>query len=114
MSSLGLPSVVTTCSVRPLLSIIKIIHLCYREITFEEQVVTDMTRFEEGLMRAMGLKTVEELDELLAQPISQYAADHSEPPDEEYELADRMYQEADRQWDARERFNALTESKFLN
>jgi hypothetical protein len=42
--------------------------------------------FEERMMRAMGLKDVAQLDELLAQPISHVAADHSEPPDEEYEL----------------------------
>ena len=73
-----------------------------------------MSSFEERLMRAMGLKDVCQLDELLAAPISQYAADHSEPPDEEYDLADRMYEEADRQWDARKRFNALSESEYLN
>ena len=42
------------------------------------------------------------------------SADHSEPPDEEYDLADRMYEEADRQWDARRRFNALSECEYLN
>jgi hypothetical protein len=74
----------------------------------------EITRFEKKLMRAMGLEDVQQLDELLAAPISQWAADHSEPPDEEYALADRMYQEADRQWDARKRFNALSECKYLN
>jgi uncharacterized protein YecE (DUF72 family) len=61
-----------------------------------------------------GLEDVSQLDELLAAPISQDAADHSEPPDEEYELADRMYAEDDRQRDAQERFAALTESTYVN
>lgn len=73
-----------------------------------------MTTFEESLMRAMGLRSLEELDELLARPISEYATSHSEPPDEEYALADRMHEEADRQLDACRRFNVLSESKFLN
>jgi hypothetical protein len=47
---------------------------------------TELTRFEKKLMRAMGLEDARQLDELLAAPISQWAADHSEPPDEEYEL----------------------------
>jgi hypothetical protein len=58
---------------------------------------TELTSFERKLILAMGLTGVDQLDELLAAPISQWAADHSEPPDEEYELADRMYEEADRQ-----------------
>jgi hypothetical protein len=73
-----------------------------------------LSNFEEKLMRAMGLKDVRQLDELLAAPISQRAADHSEDPDEAYDLADRMYEEADRQWDARKRFNALSECEYLN
>jgi hypothetical protein len=72
-----------------------------------------LSSFEERLMRAMGLKDVRKLDELLAAPISQWAADHSESPDEEYALADRMYEEADRQMDAQNRFNALAECKYL-
>jgi hypothetical protein len=75
---------------------------------------TELTSFERKLILAMGLTSVDQLDELLAAPISQWAADHSEPPDEEYALADRMYQEADRQWEARQRFNALSEPKHLN
>jgi hypothetical protein len=75
---------------------------------------TKLTSFERKLILAMGLTSVEQLDELLAAPISQWAADHSESPDEEYALADRMYQEADRQWEARQRFNALSEPKHLN
>jgi hypothetical protein len=73
-----------------------------------------LSSFEEKLMRAMGLEDVAQLDELLAAPISQWAASHSEPPDEEYELADRMYAEDDRQRDAQERFEALSESKYVN
>jgi len=72
------------------------------------------TSYEEGLMRALGLKDVRQLDELWVAPISPYAADHSEPPDEEYELADRMYVEADRQLDAQQRFNSLLESEYVN
>jgi hypothetical protein len=75
---------------------------------------TELTSFERKLILAMGLTTVDELDELLAAPISQWAADHSEPPDEGYALADRMYEEADRQWHARQHFNALSECKYLN
>jgi hypothetical protein len=74
---------------------------------------TELTTFEKKLMRALGLEDARQLDEHLAAPISQWAADHSEPPDEEYDLADRMYEEADRQWDARKRFNALAECKYL-
>lgn len=65
-------------------------------------------------MLAMGLEDVSQLDELLAAPISQDAADHAGPPDEEYELADRMSAEADRQRDAQERFEALTECTYVN
>ena len=74
---------------------------------------SELTSFERKLILAMGLTSVDQLDELLAAPISQWAAEHSEPPDEEYALADRMYEEADRQWDARKRFNALAECKYL-
>jgi hypothetical protein len=73
----------------------------------------ELTTFEEKLMRALRLEDAQQLDELLAAPISPWAADHSEPPDEEYDLADRMYEEAGRQRDARKRFNALAECKYL-
>ena len=73
-----------------------------------------LSSFEERLILAMGLTSVDQLDELLAAPISQWAAAHSEPPDEAYELADRMYEEADRRWEARQRFDALSESEYLN
>jgi hypothetical protein len=62
----------------------------------------------------MGLEDIRQLDELLAAPISDDAALHSGPPDEEYELADRMYEEDDRQREAQERFEALTESTYVN
>jgi hypothetical protein len=74
---------------------------------------TELTSFERKLLLAMGLTSVDQLDELLGAPISPWAADHSEPPDEEYALADRMYEEADRQMDAQNRFNALAECKYL-
>lgn len=51
-----------------------------------------LTAIEKSLMRAMRLKDVRELDELLAAPISQWAGSNSEPPDEEYELLDRTYE----------------------
>jgi len=75
---------------------------------------TELTSFEKKLMRALGLENVQQLDELLAAPISQWAADHSEPPDEAYDLADRMHEEAERQWHARQCFNALSECKYRN
>ena len=75
---------------------------------------TELTSFEKKLMLAMGLKDVRQLDKLLVAPISPWAADHSEPPDEEYDLADRMYDEADRQWDARQRFYALLGCRYPN
>jgi hypothetical protein len=65
-----------------------------------------LSTFERNLMRGLGLKNVRQLVELLAAPISQYAADHYEPPDEEYDLAEHMYEEADRQQQARELFAA--------
>jgi hypothetical protein len=74
---------------------------------------TELTSFERKLILAMGLTSVDQLDELLAAPISQWAADHSEPPDEAYDLADRMYEEVDRQMDAQNRFNALAECQYL-
>ena len=36
---------------------------------------TELTRFEKKLMRALGLENVQQLDDLLAAPISQWAAD---------------------------------------
>ena len=70
--------------------------------------------FERRLMLAMNLEDVRELDELLSAPISQDAADHSAPLDEEYDLADLMYAESDRQWSAQREFEALFESRYLN
>jgi hypothetical protein len=73
-----------------------------------------LSSFEEKLMFAMGLEDVAQLNELLAAPTSQDAADHSAPPDEEYELADRMCEEDDRQREAQQRFGALTECTYVN
>lgn len=67
------------------------------------------TAYEESLMRAMNLDTVEQLDELLARPISKEAALQSGSPDEEYELADRMYEEEDRGRENQERLSAPKE-----
>ena len=69
---------------------------------------------EKSLMRGLDLKNVRQLDKLFRAPVSEYAASHSAPPDEEYELAERMYEEADRQWEAQQRFDSLLESKYLN
>lgn len=65
-------------------------------------------------MRAMGLKDVAQLDELFAQPISQWAASHSEPPDEEYELQEKAEEYLELLRMAQERFKALTGSKYIN
>jgi hypothetical protein len=73
-----------------------------------------MTVFEKRLMLAMGLETVEQLDELLAKPISEDAALHREPPDEAHDLIEAMYVEADRQREARQRFDALAETGYIN
>ena len=50
----------------------------------------------------------------MRRPVSQDAANHSVPPDEEYELLEKAYQEQDRQWEAQQRFDSLLESKYLN
>lgn len=73
-----------------------------------------LTRFERKLMGGTGLREVRQLNKLLAAPISQDAAMYSEPPDEEYSLADRMYEEADRQGNAQKEFSALFEGNYLN
>jgi hypothetical protein len=52
--------------------------------------------FEQRLMLALGLKSVQQLDKILAQPTSHQAELHSEPPDEEFELMDRAHEEMDR------------------
>jgi hypothetical protein len=61
------------------------------------------TTYEKSLIRAFGLQSLEELDQLLAQPISQSAAERSGDPDEEYDLSDRMYEEEERQREAQRR-----------
>jgi hypothetical protein len=73
-----------------------------------------LSSFEERMMRAMGLEDVAQLDELLAAPISQWAAEHSEPPDEEYELQERAEHYLELLRSAQERFKALTGSKYIN
>ena len=65
-------------------------------------------------MLAMGLKYVWELDDLLAAPTSPEAESHRQPPDEEYDLAEQMYAESDRQRDAQERYCLLFKTKHLN
>lgn len=65
-------------------------------------------------MLGLGLENPEELDALLLQPLSEDAANHSGPPDEEFELADKMHEEADRQRDAGSRFMILSNTKYLN
>ena len=65
-------------------------------------------------MLAMRLDTVEELEELLAQPVSKWAEEHSAPPDEEYEIAERMEAEAERQWIALQCFNTLSGGEYRN
>jgi hypothetical protein len=66
------------------------------------------------MMRGLHLKSVRQLDALMRGPVSQYAASHSEPPDEQYELLEKAYQEQDRQLEAQQRFDSLLESKYLN
>jgi hypothetical protein len=67
------------------------------------------TAYEESLMRAMNLDTVDQLDELLARTISKDAALRSGSPDEEHELVDRMYEEEGRAREDRERQSAPNE-----
>ena len=65
-------------------------------------------------MRAMGLKDVCQLDELLVAPISQRAADHSESPDEVYEMYDRAIERQELEKVMRERFEALTKTQYIS
>jgi hypothetical protein len=73
-----------------------------------------LSTFERSLMRGLGLKNVRQLEKLLAAPISPYAADHSEPPDAEYELQEEAEAYLEIQHWARERFEAFVETNFLN
>jgi hypothetical protein len=73
-----------------------------------------LSSFEEKLMLAMGLEDVSELDELLAAPISEDAADHSAPPDEEYDLQEKAEEYQEVRGLAKERFEALTECTYVN
>ena len=67
----------------------------------------ELTTLERSLMRAMNLTDVQKLDEMFYEPISRGAEDHSESPDEEFSLTDRMYEEADRQYIAESEFKRL-------
>jgi hypothetical protein len=73
-----------------------------------------LSNFEERLMRGLGLNNVRQLDKLLAAPISQDVADHSGPPDEAYELQEKAEEYLDLLHRMRERFEALSESKYIN
>jgi hypothetical protein len=57
---------------------------------------------------------VQQLDDLLAAPISQWAADHSESPDEEDEMHDQAIVYLELEMDARKRFDALSECRHPN
>jgi hypothetical protein len=69
--------------------------------------------FEKSLMRSLCHEDVRQLNELPAAPISQWAANHSEPPDEEDEIYDRAIVYLQIEMDARKRFNALSECRLL-
>jgi hypothetical protein len=64
-------------------------------------------------MRAMGLEDVRQLDELLAAPISQWAANHSECPDEVYKMYDRAIERLELEKIMRERFESLLRPETL-
>jgi hypothetical protein len=74
----------------------------------------NLSDLEKKLMLAMGLTSVSELDELLAGPVNQWAEDHSEPPDDEYEIYDRAIAHIEVLWEVRERFKALSEARYLS
>jgi hypothetical protein len=65
-------------------------------------------------MRAMGLEDVQQLDELLAAPISQWAADHSEDPDEVYEMYDRALERLELEKIMMERFESLCKTRYVS
>jgi hypothetical protein len=73
-----------------------------------------LSTFEESLMRSFRLDNVRQLDELLAAPTSEDAALHSGPPDEAYELQERAERYLELLSFAQERFEALSESRYLN
>ena len=74
----------------------------------------EVTSFEKSLMRGLRLKNVRQLDKLWAAPISQWAEAHSELPDEEEDLHNKAIEYLERQMAARERFNALSQTKYVN
>lgn len=55
-----------------------------------------LSPLEERLMRALGLKDVRELDEMLAKPSDSNVELGNEPPEEKHELLEREYEEQDR------------------
>jgi hypothetical protein len=65
-------------------------------------------------MRAMGLEDVRQLDELLAAPISQWAANHSECPDEVYKMYDRAIERLELEKIMRERFESLSKTRNVS
>jgi hypothetical protein len=73
-----------------------------------------LTTFERKLMLAMGLKDVRRLDQMLKEPVSQDAERHRGPPDEVYELAERMYEEMDLQRSAQGELEGLFGGRYLN
>jgi hypothetical protein len=73
-----------------------------------------LSTYELSLMRAMHLKCVSQLDALLAAPTTQDAADHSDLPDDYYEWLDRAIEWQELEKRAQERFEALSETRYLN
>jgi hypothetical protein len=73
-----------------------------------------LTTFERRLMLAMGLEEVRQLDQILNEPVSQGAEIHRESPDEVYVLAERMYEEVDRQPSAQGEFEAVFQGRYVN
>ena len=74
----------------------------------------ELTSFEKSLMRAMGLEDVRQLDELLAAPISQWAANHSECPDEVYKMYNRAIERLELEKIMRERFESLSKTRNVS
>jgi hypothetical protein len=62
----------------------------------------------------MGPDDVQQLDELLAAPISQWATDHSEDPDEVYEKYDRALERLELEKIMRERFESLSKTRYVS
>jgi hypothetical protein len=73
-----------------------------------------LSTYERSLMRAMHLKHVRQLDKLLSAPTSKEAELTSEPPDEVLEMFERALEWQEIQWSAQKRFEALSETRYLN